>query len=514
MKFKSRNKFKMLLWVAFYLFAFSLLLSHSFNYLDPDFGWHIKAGEQTMQTKQVPHDQIYMWTLEGKDWVDHEWLSNIMLYLGYEHLGYFWLNIIFALIIILALSLATAYLKKTYFKNTGDYVLIGLQLLGLIAIMPHLGVRLQEITILFLVILLIIIDKFSRKPGKIIYWLIPLFLIWANLHAGFLIGIAVLGWWLTVQLILTIFKSKPTKWLKLLIIMVLSCAATLITPYGWKLYSFLSDYTNNAYLKIIEEWLPIYALPIHYWQMLFIAIIISLIIACYGLSLKKLNLWQVSITIIFLAMAIKSTRHFPLFFIVIYLCLIPDIIQKQMPDKFKQIINHNIIKIISIISLLLLSILVFFYTNFTNQPNLAFCDKYPCKAVEFLQNNPEYQKLKMYNRYNFGGFLIWAMPELPLFIDGRMPQYEFANHSLIQEYISFINDNIENKLKEYGIEMVLWNAKPNKMRLNWIDKYLLGLKPEDVESKPLIRNYLDESDNWELIFEDNASVIYIKKYDD
>ena len=70
-------------------------------------------------------------------------------------------------------------------------------------------------------------------------------------------------------------------------------------------------------------------------------------------------------------------------------------------------------------------------------PFNSFCQNYPCGAVKFLKNNPQYHNLKIFNDYNYGGYLIWTCPNIKLFIDGRLPQYDFAGHTLMEEYYEF-----------------------------------------------------------------------------
>ncbi len=62
---------KKLLWALFYLFVFSFLACNSFSYLDPDFGWHLRFGQIIWESRSLPHDQIFMWSLGGQQWVDH-----------------------------------------------------------------------------------------------------------------------------------------------------------------------------------------------------------------------------------------------------------------------------------------------------------------------------------------------------------------------------------------------------------------------------------------------------------
>ena len=149
---------------AFYLFILAILLYNSFSYLDPDFGWHLKMGEQIWQTRAVPDINHEDYTLLGTHWVDHEWLSNLFMYLVYQYFGYIALSIFFALLILAVLIIQLQFIRKFFLTNDRGliFVLI-LQAFGLYAALPHLGVRVQEISIFCLLLLLIIIYLYNKE---------------------------------------------------------------------------------------------------------------------------------------------------------------------------------------------------------------------------------------------------------------------------------------------------------------------------------------------------------------
>ena len=427
-----------------------------------------------MAEEQVPSVNYYNYTLNNKKWVDHEWLSNAGMYLLYKNFGYVSLNFLFALIVLAALIILNIFTGKLLARERGaPFFIFLLQLLGLMAILPHVGVRIQEITILNLLLLIIIIHRYEKtKKLKILFFLPFLFYIWACLHAGFLIGLFILAFWMAVRLAELFIKKlwNPAfldfshdlkiKHIKsFLLFSLLSALATMITPYGLELYSFLSGYKNTYYLKHIQEWLPIYYTPIMLWQLLYEAIAATAIVLLVLFSIKtkgrkyKINAWQMAVSALFLALAMKSKRHFPLFFIVSfpmmagffssYLKISQEIILKR---KLKPIL---FVKIYIIAGLLIVSLIVFVKINFTRDPFASFCGSYPCEAVEFLKSDSQYYNLNIFNSYGWGGYLIWAWPEKQIFIDGRLPQYEFAGHTMMEEYHEFFRF-LETKIREFS----------------------------------------------------------------
>src|SRR3989339_863204 len=268
MKKKQLLKF---IWMFFYLFIFSMLLWNSFGYLDNDLGWHLKVGEEFVTKHEIPYNEHFNYTLEGEKWIDHEWLIDVFSFIVFKNFGYITLSIFFALLIVLVLALQKHYLQKFLLK----------------------------------------------KNYKILLWLIPLFCFWANVHGGFLIGLALLGFFAMIKFLENLiekynviskikmeFKNKLD--LKSIYIFsffaLFSFLATFINPYGWRLYEFLFGYKNSYYLTHIVEWIPFYFLPVKYYQLLYSAIVLSLVIVFLYLSLKKiekiyflkLDLWPIA----------------------------------------------------------------------------------------------------------------------------------------------------------------------------------------------------------------------------
>src|SRR3989339_638519 len=459
MKKKQLLKF---IWMFFYLFIFSMLLWNSFGYLDNDLGWHLKVGEEFVTKHEIPYNEHFNYTLEGEKWIDHEWLIDVFSFI----------------------------VNKNY---------------------------------------------------KILLWLIPLFCFWANVHGGFLIGLALLGFFAMIKFLENLiekynviskikmeFKNKLD--LKSIYIFsffaLFSFLATFINPYGWRLYEFLFGYKNSYYLTHIVEWIPFYFLPVKYYQLLYSAIVLSLVIVFLYLSLKKiekkyflkLDLWQLALAVLFVFLALKSRRHFPLLFIASMPFIIIFYIEHiaahyQNNKKPTQLILFS--KIFLVLVLVLASFKMVVNTQFNNNPfNSAFycSNSFPCEAVKFIKENPELMQKKLFNEYDWGGFLIWTMPEMKLFIDGRLPQFSFNEHTFLEEYHEFFEeDKTSFKLEQYGIDLALIKER-QPIKLNWIEKHFFLLNEEDINSKvDYLKKYLDESSLWTIIYSDNFSHLYEKQ---
>lgn len=518
----TKQKIKQYLGLAlFYLFLGTLLTANCFGYLDPDFGWHLRVGESIALTKSLPHDQVYMWTLANKQWVDHEWLGNLLTYKLWEFNGYLAVATFFILLPLLAIFILNKYLFKNYLKEQKQrFYFAGIETLALVGCLPHFGVRLQEITFLFTIILFIIIDSCRRRQNiKLAWWLIPLLFLWSCLHGGFLFGVAVAIGWLIYEILIKKIpqianyyqeKSLATKKIIfLLAIIILTFLGTFLTPYGLKLYSFLSDYgKNNYYMSHIEEWRTPFSISLCYTQIFYMMLIIVLMIASKTYSKKNLPLWKLCLSGLLLIMAIRSVRHFPLWAAGSLIFLLPQTIKKIADDTY--VPYSKKLKFVLISCLVLVTLILILKIKPIKEPFKNFCAYYPCGAVQFLKNNPQYGDLKMFNDYGWGGFIIGVWPTQKLFIDGRLPQYDYKNHTILEEYNEFfIDGKVADKLNEQQINLVLFKSKEAPFKPDPIEQMIFNVKPKE-QKNPLLE-YLTSSADWEKVYSDQLSVIYVRK---
>lgn len=526
LKIIKKINFLHLFWTLFYALIFLILLNGGFSYLDPDLGWHLKVGEGMSESRLVPEANIYNYTYTG-NWVDHEWLSNFLLYQVYDKWGYEAVVAIFALVITLVFIGLNLFVRRFYGKKPNPYILALLQLFAVLASLPHFGVRIQELSLLFLFLQLVILELYSRsKKTSYLILFIPLFYLWANLHASFVLGLGILFLYLLIKITERLFSGRKISELLLktptlknkdiayfIIFSLLSLASTMGTPYGLKLYGFLSGYRNSSYLFMIQEWLPQYFYPFHYDQLAYLALGGSALVAVTMLAFKreeKVNLWHYVLSVLFLLLSFKSRRHFPLFTVASFYFVSSFFFNFFKP--IKRIAYGSYLKALLLICLFLVIVSKALYLERVKDPFTSFCDSYPCQALDYLQNNPEYLRGNIYNNYDWGGYLIWTMPNKKLFIDGRLPQVEINGTTFIEEYWSFyIEDGVaDKKFNVYDVETVLLKKSKEKPKpKNW-EKFIFGLRGQRV-GKNYLKSYLSESESWDMVFEDEISQIYIKQ---
>jgi hypothetical protein len=160
---------------------------------DPDFWWHLRTGQYIVETHSVPRVDVFSGTVAGQTWVTHEWLSEVFIYVLFALGSYPVLMLTFAAIITLAFAFVYARCEgKPYLAAAFSLLLAAL------ATAPTWGVRPQMISLLLTSVFLWVLEKWrvdaGDHKGHLYAWvLVPLMILWVNLHSGFALGLAIIA---------------------------------------------------------------------------------------------------------------------------------------------------------------------------------------------------------------------------------------------------------------------------------------------------------------------------------
>ena len=398
--------------------------------LDPDFGWHLRSG-QYIWAHGIPAHDVFSYPAAAFKWINHEWGNDVLLASLYSLGGYALATTFFAALWTLAFFVAGRALS---------FVVL---LTGAIAVLPYAGIRPQVWTLLGFVLLLKLVQQQRRRT----LILIPLlFIVWANLHGGFVIGLAYLAY-LAV-------KKRSKFWL---LVLALSLLATFINPYGPALYVEISRTLFDRSLHSqVTEWLPFYILPPS-WPY----------IVLWGAGFwlyarRKLKNW-LNFEVLLLAAAMSSSRNIPLFVIASL---------KATDDYWRRVVK-SVPKKLDMPRQMVLFILtalavwsLFYGLKISYWPFRARENSYPRSSVEYLAKNgcPGH----LFNDYNYGGYLIWKLPNVPVFIDGRMPSWR-NEHSqkYMDNYYKMLKDkDLRNaQFSQYNVRCVLLSRSSRNNQL-------------------------------------------------
>jgi len=461
---------------------------------DPDFGWHLKVGEYILKTGQIPRHDLFSFSLPGYPYVYHSWLSDILIAKSFRLFGLWGPTLLFLLVFVASIFFIYQSLPKELKEN----LIVRLTLLFFVPISAALvGARIRVFSFLALSILYFFLKDFIEKKNKFIFFTPILFLIWANLHGGFILGVI----FLTFAILILFFQAvlgkshlAPKDFLTLFSIWFFSLITPLFNPYFIGVYRQAFQMgTNSLSYRINADWQPILTSGPQFFYGILIALIIFFFLSLIVFSKAKIDSFEKILFLAFSLLTFISGR----FLLVLLVILIPQ--AANLLAGIRK--NFNFGKVVATIPFRV-SILVLIFTFlgvivgnilnlfafYSSDKNYARLTKppYPFAAVEFLKNQKA--SLKILNDFNWGGYLIWQMPERKVFSYGAMDNFFVNGHSFAQDYLEIVNlgPRWRMLLEDYKIEGVFVSK-------TWPVIQGLSILPD-----------------WRLVFEDEQSVIFFK----
>jgi hypothetical protein len=469
-----------------FILAVSLILAFALSTrapADADMWWHLRSGQEMIARGQILTTDVFSYTRAGADWTNAFWLSDILLYLIWRIAGLFGLALFAAGMNTLAMYLLTRQMR-------GPAILrAALVVFGAITVSIFWAPRPQLISFLFIVLLNGWLAAWKASARKPFWWLIPFFALWANLHGGYFWGILLLVATLAGEAAQNLFlpREPAFSWKELLqlALATIGCwLAALLTPNGIEMWR-LPFYTVDVSLAI-QEWL---SPDFHRIDLQPVLLLTFGLIAAAGLSRQRLSLADLAKTAGFGWLAFVAVRGVPLYVLtalpVLSLHLDDALLawsetplgkqfseaanraQKTPPEKLGLAINITVIFLLAATALL---------RSFAVSLPLEVEKNYPAGAVAWIKENQPQGRL--FNSYNWGGYLDWTLPEYPVFIDGRA---DLFGSELISTWQATVGGD-RSALDEWDVGLVL--VEPH-----W----------------PLV-NVL-QADGWQVLYQDEKSIL-------
>ncbi len=299
------------------------------NRTDPDLWGHVRYGQELLEYG-LPETATHTYTAIGHRWINHELLSELALAATFNTFGACGILIGKCL---LALALIGLLLFQARRNGTDQSVTSVLLIVVALNLMVFWNVRPQVFSFVIFAIMLGLLSaafadwenrwhvKRPRHPMQQapwnLVWLTPvplLMCIWVNTHGAFVAGLAILGVYLCIRCGELWYRSRLRFWksaLALSLVMLASCAAALVNPYGFELVQWLAHSLSAARPEIIE-WLPPDAAPV-WWP--FWGLAAATVIALWR-TRRPRDLAHTVILTLTMWQAMMHRRHIPLFAIL------------------------------------------------------------------------------------------------------------------------------------------------------------------------------------------------------
>jgi hypothetical protein len=435
---------------------------------DPDKFWHLATGRWIWTNNRIPKADPFSWTKPGRSWVAHEWLTEAIWFRIYQLAGWTGLAILTAAIIVSALR----FTHRTITTIGGStFVANLLVVLAALGSLTTWGIRPQMLS--FALVALVGFwttsawyesatkDALRRR----LWFIVPVMLVWANAHGAYIFGIAILGAFatgLTADLVfgrsLTKYRevrSEPVSHANIRLtktawqVTIVSTVVTLINPHGIAgliyPFTYLGD---NASTRYISEWFAPRFNEAQFWPF---AVVLAL--SVYGLfkNWKRIPLFAVIQIGALGFLGVQSIRNITPFSVVA-LPWIGLAFKRKAPRQKKSRLPNGASFIHGVAALTMIAAAAAMGGPWVASSAIARNDSvtYPTKGVEWIRANPQSRLL---NQYEWGGYLTWFAPKVPVAVDGRPDMYGDA---FMDRYVSIwrATDGWQKRLDHDGYNRV------------------------------------------------------------
>jgi len=386
-------------------------------FIDPDIWWHFRTGQWIFSHGQVPVTDPFSTYGMGKPWVAYSWLFEILVYALFTKLG-----LMGILVFTVSMSFLIALVLHGALRQARLPFIVEVfpMAAALGAMSSLLSPRPWLFSILFFTVELFILFH-VRRTGKIapLVALPPLFVLWANLHIQFIYGLAVLGLFLMEVLLSQLPSLKGDKAVSApsplgrLSFLLLACLlATLITPYHFRLYTPILEYVGQTgAFQVVMELLPLSVRSLTDWLVIGLTIVAAFVLGWQRAWLPFPTLLLLMGT--FLAFRARRDVWVLALAAVFIISEFGGFVRSEPSFSFTKV------RIICVIVVLTVAIyLIGLRRQISEQQLESVAERrFPVAAVKFI--NEKNFPGPLYNHFNWGGYLIWALPRLLVSMDGR-----------------------------------------------------------------------------------------------
>ena len=435
---------------------------------DADTGFHIMIGRFFLENGHVPVQDIFSFTVPGKEWVAFSWGTGLIFALMDSIMQ---LNGV--VLICILLILVTLYITyKLLMKWKINFFIIALSIFALTSLTSIHWLARPHLFTIFLTCLTFYLLELAKDNNKYYYPIPIIMMIWVNMHPGFISGFFLLILYLVGNLIeLLMTKDQDdvityNKRLKTLgIILIASFLLTLLNPYGLSSYYYIYDTLKSS--SIVNLTLEYHSPNFHgtYAVIVFEFLIIAFIFIAFRIKNKVLDMPKILVLLLWTHLALFALRNIAIFAVIAIPCfaLTLQTYLNELKLKRFEILSNNFLTVEKSLNYHLWPILVVCFIVFcslTNYKvndkllvNCQFSERYlPVKAMKYLENNP--LKGNMFNLDNWGGYIIYSYPQIKVFMDGRLDMYQ---QDFIAEYqkVTRVTPEWEDILDKYKVDWIL-----------------------------------------------------------
>ncbi len=432
--------------------------------LDGDCGWHIRTGDLILATGSVPRTDPFSFTRLGEAWFAWEWLSDVLFAVLHQAIG---LKGVVLLAGVLISSFATLLLRHAVWAGANMFAALAVTLLAVGASSVHFLARPHLFTLVLFAAAMWLLDRDRRVGGYAVWLLVPLTVLWTNLHGGFLALVASLGLLTLGAAGETLLKSQAAPgWsgVRRYALLTASClAASAMNPYGINLHKHVWAYLHSEWIRNVVQEFQSPNFRTENLQQFEILVFAGLLVSGRLAARKRLvePLWLLFWT----HSALGSVRHAPLYAIVAVpvlaveltrhwkgiatrapknsVCAILDAVMKERSAAFCRISLWPVLAVAVLVSV----------NEPLKWPRAFPAQKFPIRMTD--RYAPLLAGSRVFTTDQWADYLIYRLyPKQRVFIDGRS---DFFGEQLGREYVAIRDGRFDwlQLLEKRRVEVVL-----------------------------------------------------------
>ena len=467
------------------LAAFLVPVAAGWGLRDPDTYWHIAAGRWMLAHGAVLTHDPFSFTMHGAPWIAHEWGAELLIAAIYRFAG--WAGLVF--LAAACFGATVAYLLRFLLARMEPLHAVLFTFLAGSMLLPSLLARPHELvwplTAVWVGTLVAASEEHRAPPG----WLLGVMLLWANLHASYILGLGI-AVVMAVDSVVDAASGRRALAGRWLAFILASVVCVVLNPQGLRLLIFPFRLLGMTSLDYIREWQP----PnLQHPQILSLWLVVILGLAFIGRI--RLRLMRNVLLLGLLFMALQHMRNIALLGLIAPFILAKPIAElwRRLPrsgrdaaglDRLLASLARPARRITGSVAIVLAAVLAGVILNITrpHPPGSAA----PRAALAALLSRGAGRRIL--NDYGFGGYLIFR--GIPVFVDGRADLYGDA---FLQRMVAALSlapgAHLQALLGRYRITGIL-------LRPGWPAVRLLNLMP-----------------GWQRVYADKVAVAYVRRFE-
>jgi len=457
-----------------------LIITSGTAVTDPDIWWHLRTGQWMVEHRAWPQTDPFSSWAAGHSWAAYSWTFELLMLALYRQWGLPGI-VFYTAVAALLIAWALLRLLRRYLRPAEA---AGLTALGMYLLYPMIWPRPGMLTIVFFILQLgfVLRARLDHDTSRG-WWLPVLYLVWVNFHIQFIYGlfilvVAALEPFIRKLLGMTVDNRDWSTSRSLGKVFGICFLVTLINPYFISIYAVVWEYARQT--KAFQYIIELQALDfrrVKDYVELFLAMATAFVMGWKRQVRPLLVILVIAATIA----AFRAERD-AWFLVAVSLAVIAyslsgEIQSARLPQQHKAFVA-------AAVSLILVAGGILSHGSRPSSLASEMTEAFPVRACQFLEAG--HYTGPLFNVLDWGGYLIWRLPQMQVAIDGRTNLYG-------DNYLSLMEDS--------------WDGKPVWAFNKELDNAKVILAPSALPLTSILENLA----KYQVVYDDGFAVVLVAK---